>query len=560
VRGLTKDDFLLIEDDVRQPITHFSFADLPIESPASRAAAVKQVEPDVTTNTGQGRMYVMLISGEGHKTRLVARRFVEEAVGPNDQMAVIHVKGTMSSAQGFTRSRSMLLSAIDRIDHDDTGICDMACEFGVLEQVCERLALVTGRRKIVLWFDPPSLFHPGTDGRAIAAYFAQRDALRAASRNNVAVYPVSTAGLTTALGNLEIKAGWRVLSDETGGEAIIETNNFTPEYQRLVRDVSTYYLLAYEPAVDYRDGKFHKLTVRVKNRPELTVRARNGYYAPEPDAKAKPTPPVIDGLSVDAADAVRMPISVGGLGIDLVAVPFKGAGGKGTVLLGAQLRGPDLALGAGQRIEIAYQGTNTEGMVTPGAFKVFTFEFTPESRTTIERTGIRVVDRLELPKGRHQVRFAVHQPNGKTGSVVADVEIPDYSAPLVMSGVAIGSQLRATDRTLQSDPPLKAILASDPTAVRRFGRRDVISAFTEVYTDPSRPAPVRLTARVTPVKGGRTFTPATTPLVGEAGRAGYLMRLRLADLSPGDYVLTVEATSSLQRTAMRQVPFSVVAE
>jgi hypothetical protein len=96
--------------------------------------------------------------------------------------------------------------------------------------------------------------------------------------------------------------------------------------------------------------------------------------------------------------------------------------------------------------------------------------------------------------------------------------------------------------------------------VRRFGRRDVISAFTEVYTDPSRPAPVRLTARVTPVKGGRTFTPATTPLVGEAGRAGYLMRLRLADLSPGDYVLTVEATSSLQRTAMRQVPFSVVAE
>ena len=40
---------------------------------------------------------------------------------------------------------------------------------------------------------------------------------------------------------------------------------------------------------------------------------------------------------------------------------------------------------------------------------------------------------------------------------------------------------------------------------------------------------------------------------------GYTTRVRLADLAPGDYVLTLEATNG-QKTVARQVPFAVVAE
>ena len=565
VRGLTKEDFTLIEDDKEQRITSFSFVDLPIESPAARAAAAKAVEPDVATNTGEGRMYVMLFSGTDERSRLVARRFVEQAVGPNDQMAVIHVHGNMSAAQGFTRSRLLLLAAIDRLDYagPEAGGCTTpACPFEVLEEVSKRLGLINGRRKVVLWFDPPSVFIPGTSANAIAAYFAQRDALRAATRNNVAVYPVSTRGLTTDLGpsSLAYKAGLRVLSDETGGETIVESNNFTPLFQAFVRDNSTYYLLAYEPTVEHRDGKFHKLAVQVRNRPGLTVRARSGYYAPEPDNKAKPEPAVVEGLSRDTAQAVRMPSSVGELGVDLFATPFKGTGSNGSVVIGAQMRGADLVLGAGESMEIAYQAANTEGTVTPGKFHVLKLDFTADSRTAIVREGVRVIDRLELPKGRHQVRFAVHQPNGKTGSVVADVEIPDYKAPLTLSGVAIGSQVTATHRTLLSDGPLKSVLSLDPTTVRRFTRRDVISAFVEAYTDPRRGEQAIVTTRVTTAKGGRArVTPEIAPAPGEPGRAGYLTRLRLADLAPGDYLLIVEAKTR-DTTAMRQVPFAVVAE
>jgi hypothetical protein len=107
----------------------------------------------------------------------------------------------------------------------------------------------------------------------------------------------------------------RVLADDTGGDVIVDSNNFSGGFQRFVRDNSSYYLLGYVPTVEHRDGKFHDLKVRV-NRRNVTVRARRGYYAPEPDAAAAPAPAIVDGLSEGTAAALRMPSSVVDAGVD----------------------------------------------------------------------------------------------------------------------------------------------------------------------------------------------------------------------------------------------------
>jgi hypothetical protein len=84
------------------------------------------------------------------------------------------------------------------------------------------------------------------------------------------------------------------------------------------------------------------------------------------------------------------------------------------------------------------------------------------------------------------VPFAVHQPNGKTGSVVADVEIPDYTKePVILSGVVLSSERAATDRTLLGDEFLNRILGAEPTARRRFSQADTVTAFAEVYATQS---------------------------------------------------------------------------
>jgi VWFA-related protein len=285
VRSLSQDDFELFEDGKPQRISNFSLVDLPIDSRDARKSAVKMVESDITSNAHEGRLYVMLFGGSGERARLIARQFIEEAVQPNDLMAVVHPLGLERDAQGFTSNRGLLLAAIDRmaISHVRD---DFSVRFGyeVVEQISERLASITGRRKVLLWFFPELMDFDATDSTA----FMHRDAVRAATRNNVAIYPVG-GGLGTGMGIGALKrvAMLRLLAEETGGDAIAGTNNFSDGFQRFARDVSTYYLLGYEPAVEHRDGKFHKLAVRVKKRPGLTVRARPAYYATDEESEAR---------------------------------------------------------------------------------------------------------------------------------------------------------------------------------------------------------------------------------------------------------------------------------
>jgi len=202
VRGLTKNDFTLLDDGVPQMITSATFVDLAVESPVSRLVG-RVPDTGIATNRGSGRMWVILLGGVGLRARLVAKQFIEEALGPNDQVAVIPAGGNMSAAQGFTRSRSLLSAAIDRLAASEHALPEFFGDrngFQVLEDVCNRLGQVAGRRKAVLYFDPPGMFipEPGNLGAA-SVFFDQRDALRAATRNNVAIYVVSTEGLPSSI-------------------------------------------------------------------------------------------------------------------------------------------------------------------------------------------------------------------------------------------------------------------------------------------------------------------------------------------------------------------------
>jgi VWFA-related protein len=65
------------------------------------------------------------------------------------------------------------------------------------------------------------------------------------------------------------------LANETGGRAIIDTNDFTGEVDRLRADLATYYSLGYVP--DHQgDGKEHRIEVRVA-RKGLRLDYRRGY-------------------------------------------------------------------------------------------------------------------------------------------------------------------------------------------------------------------------------------------------------------------------------------------
>jgi hypothetical protein len=425
--------------------------------------------------------------------------------------------------------------------------------------VAARLGAISGRRKAILWLGgrvPFDIQDACVDAATISAVtFMHRDALRAATRNNVAIYPIEPLGVGGA--TLDQQAALRLVAEDTGGEAVVNTNNFTRGYERIVRDNSTYYLLGYYPTAEHKDGKFHNISVRVK-RAGLTVRARRGYYAP--DATTKPRAPlaVASELTPEASRALRSPLPTNGLTMDVFAVPFKGDAKKGSVLLGVRLRGADLTLDADDRIELSHLTIDTNGTVSPGTRQVFTLNLRDESRAQVSAAGFNYFHRLELAPGRHEVRLMVHQPKGAVGSVVTHVEVPDFAKePLTMSGIVLGSQAAAGDRTLLVDERLKGALPPGPTVRRRFERTDTLTAFAEIYPEAKISLEdLRVTATVTTSGNAKVMSEPGTRAASEPGRVGYTVRVPLAKLSPGQYVVTMEARAG-RRRASRQVLFTV---
>jgi VWFA-related protein len=606
VRGLTRNDFEVIEDGVRQPIASFQFLDIPIDPPAP--ATFNPVEADVTTNTTEGRMYVMLLDccapvagsaagGGSLRAPGWAVEFVNRVLRPNDLMAVVHVQGNVSDGQGFTSNKTLLSTSINKFFNASSigsgggsnDPCDVLKEkvlklrstYEAIENVSERLGNVNGRRKAILWVNADIPFDLNADlaalsaanpdspcgGAAMAGSVASmhRDAIRIATRNNVAIYPVDPAGLTTSLGGREMGrvAALRQVAEDTGGEAVTGTNNYAAAYDRIVRQNSTYYLIGYYPRTEYRDGKFHNVTVRVRQR-DVTVHSKKGYFAPltPPGAPADPSS-LVAGLSPRGRAALRSPAPVRGLGIDFVAVPFQGSSSSASVVIEADMRGGDLHLGSGDQVEVSYIPIDTRGKVGKGSRKVFTLNFKAATRPEVERNGLRFVDRIALPPGRHELRFAVYQPGGASGSVVAQVDVPDFpKAPLAVSGLVVASSA-AGPYTLLSDAAIKAALSADPTSRRLFTRNEQLAVFAEVYVGAGRKsADIDMTYTIEDRFGdplmtqtGRVVDPAPK---GRAGRSGYLARFPLVELPAGTYVLTGRAVSlDGVLAAARQIPFTI---
>jgi len=183
-------------------------------------------------------------------------------------------------------------------------------------------------------------------------------------------------------------------------------------------------------------------------------------------------------------------------------------------------------------------------------------DLTGPSRAAASAYGFQFVDRMSLAAGRHQIRFAVHQPNGKTGMVVGDVDVPDFKAAISMSGLVVASARLNAQPPLKIDEQMQKVLGAHPTPQRSFARSDTVSAYGEIYMNGGT-RPDSVTATVARVgQPGRPRTIAVSQSVAEPDRIGALMAIPIPELQAGDYVLTVEAKAKRQSVS-RKILFSV---
>jgi VWFA-related protein len=553
--------------------------------------------------------------GRSQRVKIAARQFIERRLGANDLMAIVHTAGSTDAGQEFTTNKRLLLAAVDKTQGRrlDSATANKTTEFyrtrdmrqagdalndpddaerafnarntlDTLKNVAEWFSSVRGRRKSILFvsegidYDIHDVI-PGNGSNHLGASMvldATREVIAAATRSNVSIYGIDPRGLTD-LGDesIEIQAfpddttlgvgpgslrnelqlaqdSLRVLSDETGGFAIVNRNDVAGGFQRIVEDNSSYYVLAYYPP-DPRPGRNHRIQVKV-NRPGVTVRARKGYLTPKKvevttNAATGPTPP-------ELREALDSPLPVSGLTMRVFAAPFKGTAPNASVLLGVEMNGRDLKLAPNDKVSLSYLAVDANGKVKGGTTDSMAMtNLRPETKARIEQSGIRILNRVDLPPGRYQIRFGAHDSaGGNVGSVLYDLEVPDFQKSVFsISGLALTSASAAQLPTVRPDEQLRAVLPMPPVAIRTFPANDEIKLFAEVYDNAgATPHKVDITASVLTDEGKVMFkneeTRDSSDLGGKTGGYGYTATIPLKDLPPGKYVLKVEAKSRLGQT------------
>jgi VWFA-related protein len=383
------------------------------------------------------------------------------------------------------------------------------------------------------------------------------DILREANTGNTSFYPVDPRGLVVfdedivpispsgrwkpMVGVVEdsqrLRArndSLRTMADATDGLAVVQAGDLSAGMQRIVEDLSSYYLLGYYSTQDL-DGKFHRLTVRVK-RPGVRVRARTGYLAAtrgdEAKAKAAATAVAV-AKPVDArAEAVKGSLST--LGIFSRERPLRVHVASGYLPSGAAtIWGVAEVPPTTGRHDWIEGGQADAMLIDSGGRTVLTERLTIASGVRSVRFALGST--TTLTPGDYQVQIRAKGTAASLGTMES-VRVSLAASPMANGAVVLRRSVTTGNQPMA-------------TADLRFRRTERISV--EVPTTSSDAG----TAQVLNRAGQTMPIPVTAAIRDDAdGTRWRTAQLALAPLAPGDYVVEQSAGVEKTLTAFRILP------
>ena len=308
----------------------------------------------------------------------------------------------------------------------------------------------------------------------------------------------------------------RTLAEETGGFAAVNQNTLGSAFERIVDANSRYYVLGYYPPATARDGRFHRIEVRVK-RPGLRVSARRGYGSPrgrtpaerKRDEEARRAREArrgaVNNTSPELRDALNAPLQQSGLTFTIQAAPFKLTQKEASVALAIEFDGgplpftsPDTSGVVSNTIELSFFGINQDGKAQRSTRSQFNLTLRPESFARVRAGGLRVNPRLNLEPGRYQIRVGARESVGsRAGTVFYDLVVPDFrKEPLMLSGLLITAASAQSAMTAMPDPAAPKILPGPAVSRRTFARTDTVTVLAEIYDNSSSKQPRQIDTTV----------------------------------------------------------------
>ena len=280
ITSLSRPNFTVFEDGVKQDISHFELSSAPF-------SVVMML--DMSGSTKSFRQNIALS----------AARFLD-ALAPDDRVAVIEFYSKINLLNDFTNDRRVIAHSI-RVANG-SGQTNL---YDGLTLALEKLGKEGNRRKAVVVLTDGVDTKAQTLDRELVSRTPANEILSVikpeqntelnrildrADRLGVTIYPLALpTGDPTKLADptpaqvamyAAARTRLRLVADRSGGT--LNTINRLDEMGRLyaliAADLRTLYTLEYQPANPARDGKWRAIKVEV-NDPDLIARSRQGYFA-----------------------------------------------------------------------------------------------------------------------------------------------------------------------------------------------------------------------------------------------------------------------------------------
>jgi VWFA-related protein len=531
----------------------------------------------------------LVLRGDRAALRLAARSFLDD---PGSPLTDVGVRAAALADRGHVPADLDPKEAVaaDEALRQARGLLAEALRFSVvtldrLDDVVRGLATLPGR-KICLLVSDGFLVGSGTQFERTREL---RQVIDAATRSGTVVYALDARGLVTMStdASATVRAASAALQQlvtrqteqlflgtlasvaaDTGGFLVHGTNDLAGGLRRMMEDNDAYYLMAYEPTNQKRDGRFRRIDLRLPGHPDFSVRTRKGYLAPggrgqSPKAEAQAA------VASSAASQDETPAALGGL------IPANGVPVQLTVdYLDLPPSGPQIVARAHvdvasltwtesdgrHRASLDLLGALYDAVGDPVGSPFGTsrqLEVTPSELSSLRQLGLQYQQRLAVKPGRYRMRLVVRGPDGAPlGGSERWVEIPDLGEKkLALSSVFLSATRQETAAGAQD--------MRDAHTLRRFRSRDQLYFQFYIYnahTDERGVSDVVFQAQIW--SGARVVAaskpkPAALQMNGGAPLPE-TNGMALAGIAPGRYelrVVVVDRTASA--SVSRNVDFTI---
>jgi Ca-activated chloride channel family protein len=263
-----------VTDAAGRPVRNLTAGDFRLEENGSPQQIVALGDP------GEARVEIALLFDITASVydlfqfeRQAALRFMQEALRPNDAISIftIGIRPRLIRPRVVGIDKAVKAAMAIEPTKEPTAFFDAVAEAA---RYLGKTAAPGAKRVVVVISDGEDM---------LSANHTVGDALKELQRSDCLFYSINPSGPSIRLNKISLRAEDDLISlaSGTGGAAFLPNGleDLDEAFGQIASDLRAQYLLGYYSTAERADGRFRRISVRAPRRPDLRLRARQGYYA-----------------------------------------------------------------------------------------------------------------------------------------------------------------------------------------------------------------------------------------------------------------------------------------